>query len=124
MAAALVVCGCKPKVENTPAVAEECTEQYCEDHECCKHECCDAKVDECVYCGACDCPMEINIAKINELYDKAIKAGKVTPEIQKEYDALQMHASDCIECGSCMEKCPKGVNIPERMKAAAKLFGK
>lgn len=196
MAAALVVCSCKPKAENAAPVEEECTEQCCEgDGNCCKHECCGECQDEngcckqegecceakegckhdcckdeackgdgscqkeckhegnccekaegckhecckegekcqggcaaadkqCVYCGACSCPMEIDIAKINELYDKAVKAGKVTPELQKEYNALKKHASDCVECGSCTEKCPKGIDIPARMKAAAKLFGK
>lgn len=92
----------------------------------CEGKCHEAAKSEtgCVYCGACSCPMEINIAKINELYDKAVKAGKVTPEIKAAYDALPKHASDCVECGSCTEKCPKGIDIPAKMKAAAKLFGK
>ncbi len=190
MAAALVVCSCKPKTETVTEPAPEATEicsgdcnecdgccsdlfvaddadtacnadgtcadkkctgdckdcnseGNCADKKCdgkcadnkCEGECADKKCEGkcheaakaetgCVYCGACSCPMEINIAKINELYDKAVKAGKVTPEIQAAYDALPKHASDCVECGSCMDKCPKGINIPEKMKAAAKLFGK
>ena len=28
-------------------------------------------------------------------------------------------ASQCTECGQCMEKCPQGLKIPELLKAVA-----
>lgn len=80
---------------------------------------------ECTYCNHCSpCPKEIDIAKVNELLDHANQAGMVTPELQKQYDALPHHASECVQCGACETRCPFEVPIRERMLEAAKIFGK
>lgn len=80
---------------------------------------------ECTYCGHCaPCPKGINIAQVNRLLDKAMQDGKVSPELQNEYDSMEKHASDCIECGSCESRCPFDVSIRKRMKEAVKVFGK
>ncbi len=80
---------------------------------------------QCTYCNHCSpCPQGIAIAKVNELTDKAKRAGGVTPELQAEYDALEHHASECTHCGSCMTRCPFGVDVPAAMDEAAKMFGK
>ena len=82
------------------------------------------KGGQCTYCNHCSpCPQGIPIAKINELLDKAHTDG-YTPELQAKYDALQHHASECTDCGSCMTRCPFGVDIPQKMDEAADLFGK
>ena len=45
-------------------------------------------------------------------------------ELQKQYDALPHHASECVQCGACETRCPFEVPIRERMLEAAKIFGK
>ena len=31
-------------------------------------------------------------------------------------------ASDCVECGSCIEECPQQINIPEVLKNVKETF--
>jgi len=80
---------------------------------------------DCTYCNHCSpCPQGIPIARVNELLDKALQAGSVSGELQEEYDALTHHASECTHCGSCMTRCPFGVDVPKKMDKAAEIFGK
>lgn len=80
---------------------------------------------DCTYCSHCaPCPKEINIAKVNQLLDKAMQNGGVSAELQAEYDALGHYAGDCIKCGACEGRCPFGVPVRKRMEEAAKVFGK
>lgn len=80
---------------------------------------------DCTYCSHCaPCPQGINIAKVNKCLDRAVAEGKVSPELQQEYDAMEHHASDCVECGACESRCPFDVSIRQRMKEAVKVFGK
>ena len=82
------------------------------------------KGGQCTYCNHCSpCPQGIPIAKVNELLDKAQTEG-YTAELQARYDALPHHASECTHCGSCMTRCPFGVDVPQKMDEAADLFGK
>ncbi len=80
----------------------------------------------CVYCSHCQpCPMEIDIASVNKYLDIALLDEKNIPgTIQKHYECLGAHGSDCIECGSCEERCPFSVAITQNMAKAAELFGK
>ena len=79
---------------------------------------------QCTYCNHCSpCPQGIPIARVNELLDKAEHDG-MTPELQARYDSLPHHASECTHCGSCMTRCPFGVDVPAHMDKAAKVFGK
>ncbi len=78
----------------------------------------------CTYCNHCSpCSMGIPIAKVNELLDKAETEG-MTPELQKQYDALPHHAGECTHCNACMSRCPFGVDIPAKMDKAKEVFGK
>ena len=75
----------------------------------------------CTYCNHClPCSSEIDIASINRLLVTA-QYG-ITDQIQADYDALPAKASDCIECGDCMELCPFGVDLIARMQKAAEVF--
>ena len=79
---------------------------------------------DCTYCNHCSpCSMGIPIARVNELLDKA-ETGGMTPELQKQYDALPHHAGECTHCGVCMNRCPFGVDIPAKMDKAKEVFGK
>jgi predicted aldo/keto reductase-like oxidoreductase len=78
----------------------------------------------CVYCNHClPCPSEINIASVNKYLDIALLDEKnIPPSIISHYRALEHHASDCIACGSCEERCPFSVSVIQNMKKAAALF--
>lgn len=78
---------------------------------------------ECIYCGHCaPCPAGIDIDKVNKLLDQAEAEGTVTPELQKEYDAMPKKASECFGCGACERRCPFAVPVRENMKKAAQKF--
>ena len=78
---------------------------------------------QCTYCGHCQpCPMGIDIAMVNKLYDLAIQQDEVPQSVREHYRALGKNASDCVGCQSCEPNCPFGVRIAERMEKAAALF--
>ncbi len=80
---------------------------------------------QCMYCGHCaPCSVKIDIAYVNKYLDLASIQDEVAETVQNHYDVLEHHASECIECGVCMDNCPFGVDIIGKMKEAAKLFGK
>ena len=78
---------------------------------------------KCMYCNHCKpCPMNIDIAMVNKLYDLAVMQESVPASVRAHYMALEKNASDCIACGSCETRCPFGVEIVDRMKKARELF--
>lgn len=80
---------------------------------------------QCIYCGHCaPCPAGIDINKVNQLLDQVETTGKVTPEMQQEYDNMKHKASECFGCGACESRCPFAVSVRENMKKAAKTFEK
>jgi len=79
---------------------------------------------QCTYCGHCKpCPMDIDIAMVNKFYDLATMQEKVPDSIRSHYEVLEHHASDCIGCRGCEDRCPFGVEIADRMQKTAALFG-
>ena len=79
---------------------------------------------QCTYCGHCQpCPMGIDIAMVNKLYDLAIQQDALPQSVREHYRALGKNAADCVGCQSCEPNCPFGVKIAERMAKTAKLFG-
>ncbi len=79
---------------------------------------------QCTYCGHCKpCPMEIDIAMVNKLYDLAAAQKEVPQSVAAHYRALAHTASECIGCRGCEERCPFGVEVADRMERTAALFG-
>lgn len=79
-------------------------------------------VGACVYCNHCHpCPVGLNIGLINKYYDLT-KAGDVMAA--DHYDKLKKHASECVECGHCDNRCPFKVKQSKRMQIIAEYFGK
>ncbi len=81
----------------------------------------------CTYCNHClPCPVDIDIAQVMSLEFWAQWAleedNDEKEEILAAYAALQVKASECFECGDCMERCPFGVDIIARMQKAAEVF--
>jgi len=79
---------------------------------------------KCVYCSHCQpCPVDIDIATVNKYLDIALlDKQNIPPSIKQHYLSLEAHASACIACGNCEQKCPFGVPIIKNMDIAAGLF--
>lgn len=72
----------------------------------------------CMYCNHCQpCTAGIDISEVNKLLHMA-NTGHLEAARQA-YAGLAVKASQCQECGACMERCPFDVEVIERMKAAA-----
>jgi len=77
----------------------------------------------CMYCNHClPCPVGLDIGTATRITDTA--GYGVTDNIISEYDALSVKASDCTECGECMERCPFGVDVISNMTRAVDIFGR
>lgn len=79
---------------------------------------------QCTYCGHCKpCPMDIDIAMVNKYYDLAVMQNEVPATVKSHYELLKHHASECVGCGGCENRCPFGVKIADKMQKATDLFG-
>lgn len=77
----------------------------------------------CTYCGHCaPCPVDIDIAMVNKLYDLALMQPEVPATVKAHYNDLSANGKDCVACGGCEERCPFGVKVAERMQKAEELF--
>lgn len=77
----------------------------------------------CMYCNHClPCPEAIDVAVTTRLADTA--AHRKDAKIVAEYGSLPVHASACVECGACTDRCPFGVDVVANMKRAVALFGR
>lgn len=78
---------------------------------------------QCTYCGHCaPCPVKIDIAMVNKLYDLAIMQEDIPGTIRAHYEQLTANATDCIGCKTCEVRCPFHVPIAERMQKTKALF--
>lgn len=78
---------------------------------------------QCTYCGHCaPCPVKIDIAMVNKLYDLATMQEEVPATVRAHYAQLKANALDCIGCKTCEGRCPFHVPIAERMQKAQDLF--
>lgn len=79
---------------------------------------------QCTYCGHCKpCPMNIDIAMVNKLYDLAVMQPEVPASVRAHYEALEQTAGNCISCGGCETRCPFQVPIADRMIKTKEVFG-
>lgn len=77
-------------------------------------------VGNCVYCNHCQpCPAGLNVGLINKYYDLAAAGDAMAAG---HYEKLEKHASDCVGCGHCDNRCPFGVKQSEKMKKIADYF--
>lgn len=78
----------------------------------------------CLRCGYCQpCPNDVPIPEIfgamsmYQHYPDEIKQMGV-----ELYQSLEVKPDACVECHECVEKCPAGIDIPERLKEAAEIL--
>lgn len=78
---------------------------------------------QCTYCGHCaPCPVGIDIAMVNKLYDLATMQSDMPASLKAHYEQLHVKASACLQCHACESRCPFKVSIAKRMKLAMSLF--
>lgn len=78
----------------------------------------------CMYCNHClPCPSGIDVAALMKYLDIALLDENNVPQATRShYDSLGRKASECIQCGSCEERCPFGVKVIKNMETAARIF--
>jgi predicted aldo/keto reductase-like oxidoreductase len=75
----------------------------------------------CIRCGHCQpCPQGIDIRWMIRLVDRT--RGGITDELMAGYSNFQVKASECTECGECMERCPFEVDVIAKMQRAVEIF--
>ncbi|MDE6203789.1 MAG: aldo/keto reductase, partial [Lachnospiraceae bacterium] len=78
----------------------------------------------CMYCGHCaPCSVGINVAEVNKYLNLCLAQKEVPETVADHYRLLAHHAGECIACGRCEKNCPFGVEIIQKMKKAAEVFG-
>lgn len=76
----------------------------------------------CMYCNHClPCSEAIDIGRITKLSD-SFRVSR-SDCVRQEYMSLDAHASDCTKCGSCLQRCPFGVDVVSSMERAVEVFG-
>ncbi|MDE7320393.1 MAG: aldo/keto reductase [Lachnospiraceae bacterium] len=79
----------------------------------------------CMYCGHCaPCPKGIDVASVTKFLNLAVAQGEVPETVREHYALLSHTAQECVECGSCEQRCPFEVPVTENMKKALEIFGK
>ncbi len=79
---------------------------------------------ECTYCGHCKpCPVNIDIAMVNKLYDLGTMQPELPASLREHYRSLEHHAGECVACRGCETRCPFQVKVADRMRKTAELFG-
>lgn len=78
----------------------------------------------CMYCGHCaPCPQGINVAAVTKFLNLALAQETMPETVREHYKVLPHHAGECVECGSCEERCPFEVPAVENMRRAREIFG-
>ncbi len=76
---------------------------------------------QCTYCHHClPCSQNINISWLIYCLDQA--RGGVTVDLKGWYSSFEVKASECTECGDCVERCPFEVDIIAKMREAVEIF--
>jgi len=81
-----------------------------------------------LYCTGCQyclpCPNGVNIPRVFELanYYRVYGLDDYAVEQYQALVARQQDASQCVECGECLERCPQQIPIPDQLKESAAML--
>lgn len=78
--------------------------------------------DFCRRCGYClPCSVGIDIPGVM-VFEGYIKRYGLSDWAKGRYETSAVKASECIECGQCISRCPYGLQIPQRIQWVDKYF--
>ncbi len=75
----------------------------------------------CGYCAPCTVGININMCFLMNNY---LHKYNLVEWAKARYEALPLHAGDCIGCRACESRCPYNLPISEMMRDIARDFGK
>lgn len=76
----------------------------------------------CTACGYCHpCTQGIEIPRVIQIVN-LYAAAKTERLFAREYAMLDPGADTCIQCGTCLERCPNHIDIPDIMAQAVARF--
>lgn len=75
----------------------------------------------CGYCAPCTVGININMCFLLSNY---LHKYSLVEWAKQRYEALPLHASDCIGCRACEIRCPYNLPISEMLRDVARDFGK
>ena len=75
----------------------------------------------CGYCAPCTVGININMCFLMNNY---LHKYNLVEWARERYEALPLHAGDCIGCRVCESRCPYNLPISEMMRDIARDFGK
>ena len=81
----------------------------------------------CTGCGYCmPCPSDVAIPRCFEVYNKMHMFGNEAEAkfsyaigMSGLFSETPSYASQCVQCGECVEKCPQNIEIPEFLEKVA-----
>jgi len=82
---------------------------------------------DCTGCGYCmKCPNGVNIPGNFGIYNDAFlfKSAEHSSFMYQVFLTPAERASACLDCMTCVEKCPQKIDIPKELKEVEKLLGK
>lgn len=74
----------------------------------------------CGYCAPCTAGIDI---PNNFVFHGYLSRYGLEEWARSRYGSMAAHASDCVECGACEERCPYQLSIREMLKKVAADFG-
>ncbi len=80
---------------------------------------------QCSSCGYCmPCPRGVFIPRIFEFYNEAMMFDDMHGGQMRYNSWIEpgQKAASCAQCGECVEKCPRRIDIPDWLRKAHKLL--
>ena len=111
------------QVKDNALVGKEITKLTKEENEKIAKEVKELGDEFCRRCGYCmPCPQNINIPFVFN-FKAYYERYNLKDWAKERYASMSAHASDCIKCGKCEERCPYNLPIRKMLEDTKEIFG-